>query len=154
MCRRCLNSDSTLSKIIFPIANYNNSCSNQKYKYIALKLNILQNNKVHYFYVDSGSDVSLVQKNCIRNDVYCDPNVKLNIRGLPDKCVKTLAAVDTCIQFSNSDISEHMFHIIDFDLILNCAGILGRDFLGKFECVVDFELGTLNLPLNISKNCI
>lgn len=94
---------------------------NQKFKYISIKLDILKTNKNYYFLIDTGSDISLVQKDCIRGDIKCNPCIKLSIRGISDHNIETLAEIDAKIKFSNSEIFEHKFHIINSKL--NCSGI-------------------------------
>lgn len=39
----------------------------------AMTVNIFNNNNNLYFLIDSGSDVSLIQKHCIRGNIHCNP---------------------------------------------------------------------------------
>lgn len=84
-----------------------------------MKLNILKTTQNHYFLVDSGSDVSLIQKDCIRGETHCNPSVKLNLQGISEHNIKTLAVVDAAIQFPNFEVFSHEFHIFKCNFKLN-----------------------------------
>ncbi len=80
----------------------------------------------------------------------CNPHEKLCARGITEQNVSTLATVDTQIQIPNFSTIHHKFHIVDSKFNLNCSGIIGRDFLIKFNCNVNFREGILDFEFENS----
>lgn len=111
-------------------------------------MNILKDDILHYFIVDTGADVSLVKKGCVRPETLCDPNEKLSVQGISQECIKTLATTTGSILFSNSESLPHKFHVINNEFNIGCSGIIGRDFLEKFKCIVDYGIGVLEIKIN------
>ena len=100
-------------------------------------------NKTSILILDTGADVSLfkVDKIKLKQQVY--KQNKINLTGITNNSVNTLAATFTNISFGNVSVN-HKFHIIPKDIDIKADGILGRDFLTKHKCVIDYDHWLLN----------
>ena len=114
-------------------------------------MNILKKDSFHYFIVDTGADISLLKKDCIRSDILCNPRDRIKIQGINKDCIETLASTHSKIFFPNIKTVDHKFHIVGDNFNLNCSGILGIDFLQNFKSIVDYDSGILELNLGDSR---
>ena len=126
----------------------NNDFKIKRKKYVNMKMNILIDKVSHYFIVDTGADVSLIQRNCLRPETLCNPNEKLLIQGISQDNIKTLATTTGTIFLSRFESIDHKFHVINNELNIGCSGIIGHDFLEKFKCSVDYGIDILKFKIN------
>ena len=105
----------------------------------------LQDKKLLSFLVDSGSDLCLLKANAVSG---CPPTEERCIlKGIGGSDQITLGKVQRSFKISNLSLS-HIFHVVDNNFPISCDGLIGRDFLTKFKCKVDFESWVLTLSLN------
>lgn len=101
-------------------------------------------NSINSFIVDSGADISIMKvKNILPNQLI-NKTKQFNITGVTDGIRKTLAETTTSLHFSNGLVIHHNFQLVDVDFPVPTDGILGRDFLTKFKCTIDYEHWLLN----------
>lgn len=63
--------------------------------------------------------------------------------GINDQATKTLGSTTTTIKLPNGQKMNHKFQIVGKYFPLAANGILGRDFLEKYRCIVDYNTWTL-----------
>lgn len=97
--------------------------------------------------IDTGADVSLfkVDKVNPKQPVYTQK--RINLTGITTNSIDTLAATNTSLTFGNASIT-HQFHLIPKTVDIKADGILGRDFLTKHRCVIDYEHWLLTFECN------
>lgn len=101
-------------------------------------------NSINSFIVDSGADISIMKvKNILPNQLI-NKTKQFNITGVTEGIRKTLAETTTSLHFSNGLVIHHNFQLVDVDFPVPTDGILGRDFLTKFKCTIDYEHWLLN----------
>lgn len=98
--------------------------------------------------VDSGADVSLFKRGKISPLQRVDPSKRFDITGITDGSTKTLAETETILHFENGLEVLHNFQIVGDDFPIPTDGILGRDFLRKYKCSIDYEYWLLKFKLN------
>jgi len=89
------------------------------------------------FLVVTGADISIVKENC---DVFHDmqDNYIIDIRGISQEVTKSKWLTSIEIQ-TTKYIIQHGFHIVDLQFAIPCDGILGIDFIKKYNCQLDFK---------------
>lgn len=117
---------------------------------VKLKLNIMKQNH-ELFLIDTGADICLIKRGCIRDDVNCYPNSKCLITGITSEDVSTLALCYADIILPNSKIISQSFQIVDDLFPIPVQGIIGRNFLKNNQCKIDYCKDVLEIP---SDNCI
>lgn len=79
--------------------------------------------------IDSGADVSLFKINRVKPDRFVSTANKINLTGITDTTIETLASTDTEIIFDNGLKVKHNFQLVSKIFPIQTDGILGRDFL-------------------------
>lgn len=114
--------------------------------YVTLKT--LMTNCKCSFIVDSGADISIFKREKILPNQRIDVNKKFNINGITNKTIETIAETETCLITEGNLSIVHNFQIVSDDFPIPTDGILGRDFLVKFRCTIDYEYWLLNLNID------
>lgn len=98
--------------------------------------------------IDSGADISLFKIGKISPYQKINPAKKFNLTGVTDGSIETLAETTTNIRFHNGLTVEHTFQIVPNDFPIPTDGILGRDFLIKYRCNINYETWILNINVH------
>jgi len=87
--------------------------------------------------VDTGADISVVKEN---SDVFHDiqDNYIIDIRGISQEVTKFKGLTSIEIQ-TTKYIIQHGFHIVGLHFAIPCDGILGIDFIKKYNCQLDIK---------------
>lgn len=134
------------------------SISDNNTNYIIVKCkNSKQNLK---FLIDTGADISICKLENIAQDTIIDINKKCKLTGITKQETLTLGSVQLQLDFQ-CDVVKHSFHAVEQDFPIDTDGIIGRDFLTRYMCKIDYETQTLTVildntevvtPLYINKN--
>lgn len=92
--------------------------------------------------LDTGAEICMVKKGSLKLEAEVWKN-KIKVRGLGGE-LETLAEIKARIKIGNK-IIEHTFHIVDDDFPIPFDGILGVDFLEKFEGKIDYAKRNLEI---------
>lgn len=98
--------------------------------------------------VDSGADISIFKLNKVLDNHRLHRDQNCMISGISGNKIETFASTVSQLTFQNSSTIEHEFQLVDEGFPIFTDGILGRDFLAKFRCTIDYELWTLNFRHN------
>lgn len=110
------------------------------------------------FIVDTGADISVFKRTKVHPDQMLDISNPIKIKGVTNGITSSIGLTNTIILVNGHEL-EHKFHIVNSDFPIPADGILGRDFLTKFKCNIDYADWTLtirqnylsiNIPLNSS----
>ena len=99
------------------------------------------------FIVDTGSDISVIKSHKVKPTQIFYPNEKCTISGIGHDKILTQGSTNTHIKFPYI-LLEAKFHIVDNHFPIPTDGILGRDFLTKYRCKIDFDPWLLTLTTN------
>lgn len=94
--------------------------------------------------IDSGADVSLFKSGKISVNQPIDRNIKYKLSGITNGISETIAETTTNLRFNDCLQISHNFQIVGNDFPIPTDGILGRDFLIKHRCTIDYEYWLLN----------
>lgn len=89
------------------------------------------------FLIDTGADISLI-KNSSDNFQDIDQNTITNIFGVGEGSTTSLGLVNIELA-TNNYIIPHNFHIVNSNFPIPTDGIIGIDFIKKYNCKLDFN---------------
>ena len=104
--------------------------------FIKVKLNIA-NGKNTTLVIDSGAEVSLFKASSLKKQIQLKKNKELTLIGITTDTMKTKGYTQATIHFGDKNV-EHTFFIIK-DLPTQADGVLGMDFISKFQCDILFS---------------
>lgn len=99
------------------------------------------------FIVDTGADVSIFKRTNVHPDQMLDVSNPIKIKGITNGQTSSIGLTNTIILVNGHEL-EHKFHIVNSDFPIPADGILGRDFLTKYNCNIDYADWTLTIRLN------
>lgn len=102
------------------------------------------------FLVDTQADISVLKINHINSNIYIDKNEQIDIRGITDMAIASLGTSEIDLYFPDTTIN-HKFHIVSNNFQIPAHGILGKDFLKRFNCQIDYEKMQLVIKSNKNK---
>lgn len=111
-----------------------------------MRLNIIDVDYPLTFLIDTGADISLCKEKFLYRyeenpDEYC------NLTGISREVIKSFGSTKVKIDI-NGMVIEHSIQLVSNDIPLSTDGILGRDFLSKYKCNVDYDRYILTFNLN------
>lgn len=91
------------------------------------------------FLVDSGAEISVLKPTKVNQSINTDTSQICSITGIHQQALDTLGTINVPLHLPYDCTVIHKFHLIPEDLPIPTDGILGRDFLTKFRCVIDYD---------------
>lgn len=95
------------------------------------------------FLVDTGAEISLLKVAKLIGSTPMDDKNICTLTGISDTGINTLGSVNANIQINDSQLI-HEFQLITDDIAIPTDGILGRDFLTKYHCNIDYDTWLLS----------
>lgn len=99
------------------------------------------------FLLDTQADISLIKHNSVDEDVFVNNRNLINIKGIAHDVIETHGTIQTEFLIDGRAIS-HELHVVPNDFRIPSDGIIGRDFIKEYQCVIDYERMTLSFFLN------
>jgi len=87
--------------------------------------------------LDTGAEISLLKENSDNFQNIQDNHI-INIQGISQEVTKSKGLTSIEIQTSKY-IIPHDFHIVNMQLAIPCDGILGIDFITRYNSQLDFK---------------
>lgn len=115
--------------------------------FVSLKTNISNQNSI--FLVDTEATVSLIKISSISNNISYNKNDIIKMTGIVDTPLFSLGSFNLKIVEQNVEY-EHKFHLISNDFKIPSNGVIGKDFLKRFKCLVDY--GNMILTMRKKEN--
>lgn len=113
--------------------NVNTSCSN------FININLAASNKVCALLVDTGADISLLKSSIISQTELVNKTETCEITGITEQKLQTIGTISTDIICPDSVLINQKFQLIPDEFPIPTDGILGRDFLTKFRCNINYD---------------
>lgn len=101
--------------------------------------------------VDSQADVSVIKSNALFHYLMFNENNIIDIKGITNNLISSYGTIFLNLRFNDVTVSQ-LFHVVPDDFAIPSDGILGKDFIKKFKCVLDY--GSMTLTLRLSQKCI
>lgn len=90
------------------------------------------------FLLDSQADISLIKRHVVRPRECFDVDNLIDITGITDNPITTLGSKEVIL--SNDDFEvEHVLQVVPDDFNIPSDGIIGKDFLKRFKCNLDYN---------------
>ena len=89
--------------------------------------------------VDTGADVSILKSNVISESELVNINETCSITGITEQKLETIGTISTDIICPDNVLIKQKFQLIADEFPLPTDGILGRDFLTKFRCNINYD---------------
>lgn len=87
--------------------------------------------------IDSQADICIIKLSAILPNSSYDRNDVILMKGINEEKQKSLGSILINIKIGNLSI-EHKFYLIDDTFPLPSHGIIGRDFLKRLKCNLDY----------------
>lgn len=91
--------------------------------------------------IDTEAEISILKKSTFRNAIKrheLHTGEQIFIKGITEQRQQAIGYVILPIKF-NDKTFEHKFHIVKDDFPLPCNGILGKDFIKRYRCCIDYN---------------
>lgn len=97
------------------------------------------------FLVDTEAHISLIKIASITNKDEIDDYQTINLRGITQGVSSTLGVIWLQLTHKNF-LFEHQFHVIRDDTPIPTDGIIGKDFLKSYECIINYQNMSIFMP--------
>ena len=99
------------------------------------------------FIIDTGADISIFKPTKTNKNLSYDANNQSVLQGITSQEITSLGSVNIKLSVNNF-ILEQSFQLVDNFFPIPTDGILGRDFLSYFKCIIDHDSWLLSMNLN------
>lgn len=96
------------------------------------------------FLIDTEASVSLIKISSISRNIEYNKNDIIKLIGIAKNPILSLGSFDLKITEQNVEFI-HKFHIVSDDFLIPSNGIVGKDFIKRFKCLVDYGDMTLTI---------
>lgn len=100
--------------------------------------------------VDTGADVSLFKRDKVNPDQLIYTHNTSILKGITNGTTKSIGSTFTNIFIEGHSV-EHTFQIVDSDFPIPTDAILGKDFIKKYRCNLDYDNWTMTIRLKHTK---
>jgi hypothetical protein len=101
--------------------------------------------------IDNGADISIIKETKLKKTTPIKNGSQCSITGVTPGAIKTIGLTTLRLNFYDSEI-DHDFQVVDITFPLQVDGILGRDFLSKYRCNINYD--TYLLSVNLSETIL
>lgn len=101
--------------------------------------------------VDSQADISIIKISALKDSIKLDKEDIISMKGITNEKTVSLGSCKINININTLSI-EHKFHVVADDFHMPAHGIMGKDFLRRHKCLLDYSEMTFTVrPNNVSK---
>lgn len=93
--------------------------------------------------------MSVIKFSSISENLVYDKNDIVKFTGITQNPIISIGSFNLKILIQNVTF-EHKFHLVSDDFLIPSNGIIGKDFLKRFKCLVDY--GQMNITIRKSDN--
>lgn len=97
--------------------------------------------------LDSQADISILKLSALPQDFQINKTETVFIRGVTGERQTSLGTAKVCLKIKHL-IIEIKLHVVSNDFLIPSHGILGRDFLRNFDCLIDYAQNTVTIRPN------
>lgn len=113
--------------------------------YVILKIDLSETQCT--FIVDTGSDISIIKSRKVKSSQIYYPEEKCVISGIGDEGIHSLGSTFANILVEGIPIQQK-FQIVSNDFPIPTDGIIGKDFLARNKCKIDYEPWMLSFTVD------
>lgn len=89
------------------------------------------------FLVDTQADVSIFKCSSLKCNIFVDTYSKIKIKGITNSTLESLGTINLKL-FLKKHIT-HAFHLVSDEFNIKTDGILGKDFLNFYNCLINYQ---------------
>lgn len=108
-------------------------------------------NSNQLFLIDTEASVSLIKINSISKDILYNPDDIIKLTGISKTPIFSLGSFNLKIIEQNIEF-VHKFHMVPNDICIPSHGIIGKDFIKRFKCILDY--GRMKITIQSRNNFI
>lgn len=86
--------------------------------------------------VDSQADVCVLKQSMINNNLNVDETEIIYIKGVTNELISSIGTILIKIHLQNNIQISHKFHIVPDDFAIPSDGIIGKDFMKLYQCIL------------------
>lgn len=102
------------------------------------------------YILDTGADISVFKRTNINPKQLITTSNAIKIKGATDGVITSLGTTETEI-FVEDCTLQHTFHIVDSNFPIPADAILGRDFIAKYNCILDYSNWTMSMQFGYKR---
>lgn len=114
--------------------------------FIKTNTNISPNNCT--FLLDTQADVSVIKFSSIYHNIPYDTSNYIDIRGVTEHLIRSLGSTE--LKVNGHKLAQKLFIVPD-EFNIPSDGILGKDFLKRFQCTINYSNMTLTIHTDNNK---
>lgn len=115
--------------------------------YVSLKTNTSHNNIL--FLIDTEASVSVIKIGSISGNIVYNKNDIIKLTGIAKTPIFSIGSFNLKIVVQNIEF-EHKFHLVANDFLIPSNGIIGKDFIKRFKCLIDY--GQMSITIRKSND--
>lgn len=100
------------------------------------------------FILDTQADISVIKLNSVNTTSFINDNEIISIRGVTNGIIDSYGTIDTDIVINKHYEIPHIFHVVPDNFGIPSDGIIGRDFIRKHSCSINYETNRLEFRYN------
>lgn len=109
-------------------------------------------NKESTLIIDTGSEISLLKANALNPKTKCFPQHKVGVMGISNSSkIQTIGLTQAEMTAGEVQI-KHKFQVVSSEINFDTDGILGIDFLQKYNAIIDLSAQKLILCINATES--
>lgn len=97
--------------------------------------------------VDTQADITIIKQSALNSNLVINNSDIVSMRGITNERILSLGSVNINFIFSHLSL-EHKIHVVPDDFPMPANGILGRDFIKRFHCLIDYGDMTFTIRPN------
>lgn len=101
-----------------------------------IKTNINENDLT--FLLDTQADVSILKIDALQKYLHIDTENSIQLKGITDEYISSHGSQIVDLHFDHIKI-KYKFQIVDEKFPIPAHGIIGKDFIQDFKCILDFS---------------
>lgn len=113
--------------------------------FISIRTNTSDRNSL--FLVDTEASVSLLKIGSISKNIIYNKNEIVKLIGITKNPIFSLGSINLKMNEQNFEC-EHKFHLVSDDFSIPSHGIIGKDFLKRFKCLINYGEMTITMSNN------
>lgn len=94
--------------------------------------------------VDTETGISLIKLSTLVNTQNFDKNDIIRMRDITNQRINSLGSIQLKLALSHLNL-EHKFFAVSDDFPIPYSGILGKEFLKRYHCLIDYDQMTLTI---------
>lgn len=102
--------------------------------------------------IDSQADVCVLKESSLNGNYTLNSDDIISITGVVDKPIFSLGSIYVELNFQGTIISQK-FYVMPNDFCIPCDGIIGKDFIKAYKCVMDYGEETFSIKLEDEHHC-